>query len=156
MDTTNRNLVGTIVTGVIAVVYLAFIACLGWSIESIRLDKLFGSSYFDSKSLPTADFDAYVISLMLTYLVHAIVLGVACVLHNAYLIYTVMGIGMIEILVQVVEHFHKGMIPVWWSYMLFSLVATALWTVAHLKMEPLQPYEQYLCPLSSADDGLPK
>ena len=148
MDTTNRNLVGTIVTGVIAVVYLGLAAHLGYLVHvwSRREKHIFSF----------LKFDPYVLSLMLTYLVHAIVLGVACVLHNAYLIYTVMGVGVIEILVQVVEHFHKGLIPVWWSYMLFSLVATALWTVAHLKMELLQPYEQYLCPLSSADDGLPK
>lgn len=140
MENTSRNVVGTIVTGAIAATYLVCV---------------FLFSLYEEE--PNTRQRTCALSVVLAYIVHVVLLVTACLLHSVYLIYTITGLGILEVVLQVVEHFYGTFITSWWCYTIFSLVATSLWTVAHLKIEPLEPYTQFLRPLSceKADASCP-
>ena len=140
MENTRRNLVGTIVTGAIAVTYLVCVFLL---------------SLYEEE--PNTRQCTFALSVVLAYIVHVVLLVTACLLHSVYLIYTITGVGILEVVLQVAEHFYGTFITSWWCYTIFSVVATSLWTVAHLKIESLGPYTQCLRPLSceKADASCP-
>ena len=139
MNTTIRNIVGTIVNGVIAVIYMAFMASMGKRVYSGLRKRAVETIIQWSRF--------YDLVLTVIYFMHALLLGVACFMYNTKLIYLIMGLGIVEIFLQILEHFHAGSIPKWWVYTIFSILTTSLWIVAHLNIKAVEPYTIYMRPL---------
>lgn len=93
---------------------------------------------------------------ILTYLTHACLLAAACFIYNTALIHAISICGAVEVLIPTLEYIFDPPCCVSKTVIAISIVSTAIWMLAHLAIDTLEPVLGQVRPLSTDEEKLPR